>query len=339
MINSALVDFRASKIGGSDVSTLLGRGYYAGPASIQQRILYGTQANKTKYKAEFEFGNRWETQVAQLFAENHANLLVVSVQDAWQQGWLHNLMDFKARIVQLEGGVVTLLHPDHDFLVLNIDYLLIDRNSSSWGVLEIKTASEFSASQWENSGTPDGSPYWYQDQPKHYAHCIGGMFAYTAVLIGQRDYREYPMGCYSTTEGEENIQTLVDWYQRHVIKEEPVRPTFKDFGQVSITQKAVQATSEDMELVREHARLSKEIKKLQEQLEPIDKSLRGKVATASTLLQGKKPIFKHSASERTSFDQGRLARERPDLYAQYSIKQTRHVFSKAVGYHDLQKTA
>jgi len=78
-----------------------------------------------------------------------------------------------------------LQHPEHHFMLSNLDGLLEDPIHGE-GIFEAKTASHFMAPQWEN-----GVPYDYEIQVQHYLAVTGLKFAYVAVLIGGNTFKHY----------------------------------------------------------------------------------------------------------------------------------------------------
>ena len=71
-----------------------------------------------------------------------------------------------------------LQHPDHSFMLANVDGLVDDPEHGT-GIFEAKTANEYAAKDWE-----DGLPDEYVLQIQHYLAVTGLSFAYVAVLIG-----------------------------------------------------------------------------------------------------------------------------------------------------------
>lgn len=335
MLSTSQRVFRQPRIGGSDLPAILGKAEFGGPASVAQRIL-GMGKRATRYNAALEFGNRWESLVAQLFSENHPEFFVVSVQDAYKSGLLSKLPGFRAVVVELDDGSITLIDPEYDFLVYNVDYLLVSRTSASWGVLEIKTASEFVASKWGPSGTSE-VPSYYEDQPKHYCAGLGGSVVYVACLIGQRDYREYPLPGYEERERTTVVGTLVDWYERHCVAGIPVAPSFKEASTVEISEGALEAPAELIVKIQQHRQLHEQIKALESEMVPLEENIRAAAAIHDSITINGEVVFKNDSGERFVFDHELLARERPDIYGQYLKPVLKKRFAKAHGYYAMSE--
>ena len=75
-----------------------------------------------------------------------------------------------------------LQHPSSPYMLANIDGLTVDDEGNP-AILEIKTASEYKRSEWEQ-----GVPVYYQTQVQHYLCVTGIQKAYVAVLIGGNSF-------------------------------------------------------------------------------------------------------------------------------------------------------
>jgi predicted phage-related endonuclease len=332
MINNSIIQFRSSRIGGSDVAAVLGKSKWGGAASVAQRIL-GHSSPQEFYKPEFEFGNRWEDNVAQLFAENHPEYLVITLQDAYQQNLLGKLIGFKGRVIELDDGSITVLHENHDFLVINTDYLLISRLGLGWGVLEIKTASEFAVEDWGLTGT-DQVPSYYEDQPKHYTSSLGGDFCHLAVLIGQRDYREYPLPLYSEQEDTDVINSLCAWHQIHIVEGFPVAPSLGEEG-LSVVYDELEASASLLEKIKAHKALNDNLKEIEKDLGKLDSEIRAESAEYSGITHDGITLFTHTEKATEKFDVNELKRKEPAVFAKYLKPYMAHRFAKATGYKSL----
>lgn len=334
MLSAASIKFRANKIGGSDIAAILGKQKpgWRGAASVAQRIL-GQSKEQTFYKAEFDFGNRWESEVAELFAETCPEFVVLDLKTAYDAGYLFDL-GFKGRIVELEDGTLTVLDPDYDFIVLNVDYLLICRDGSGWGVLEAKTASEYVRSDWGVTGT-DLIPTWYEDQPRFYADRLGADLCFVATLIGQRDFRVYPLDCYEPEQAGDILMEVVSWYEEHIVRKQPVPPSFGEAPALSVVRERLEANAELMGTIRKHRQLWEQLKGLQLEYDKLDNVIRSACAEYNELSYNGKVLFSNSESEGMKFDSKQLEREDPKTYAKYLKPSHTKRFLKASGYDDL----
>lgn len=80
---------------------------------------------------------------------------------------------------------------DFPHMLANLDRVIVGQSEGP-GILEIKTAGQFMASDWGPDGS-DGVPEEYIIQVQHQFAVTGYEWGVLAVLIGGRDYRTYPM--------------------------------------------------------------------------------------------------------------------------------------------------
>ena len=333
MLSPEAVEFRKTRIGGSDIAAILGQQKWGGPATLAQRILGKEKPHP--YKPEFEFGNRWEPHVAQLFAENHPDLIVVDLRTAHESGLLLQL-GFKGRVTLLEDESLTVMDQAHDQFVLNFDYLLVDRSSFNFGVLEIKTASEFANDDWAQTGVIDGAPFYYQDQPKWYAHRLGGSFAYVACLIGQRDYREYPMEMYAPEQAQKVTDEVLGWWQRHIEQKLPVMADLGEANDLVVAKDQLQADEQLMGLIRRHKSAYEEKKEAERIYKDLDDQVRALCAEYEELVSPEGvPLFTNGEKSSDVLDTAALARYEPEVFARYLKPKMQKRFAKASGYKKL----
>lgn len=77
-----------------------------------------------------------------------------------------------------------LQHPEHPFMLANLDRIIIDKEKSN-GILEVKTSGINMKALWEGDRLPD----YVALQVHHYLAVTGYGYAYVAVLIGGREYK------------------------------------------------------------------------------------------------------------------------------------------------------
>lgn len=73
-----------------------------------------------------------------------------------------------------------LVHPEHEWMICNLDRAVIDGNGEWVSVLEVKTCNAWAADDWEN----DGIPYYVVVQVQHQLAVTGLATAHVACLIG-----------------------------------------------------------------------------------------------------------------------------------------------------------
>ena len=150
--------YRKQGIGGSDVSCLLGINKWK--SEIELWMDKTNQTNEVQEENEaMQWGHIMEPVIRNHFAELTGK-----------------------PVVQIEA---ILQHPEYPFMLADVDGVTVDENNEP-AILEIKTASEFRRSDWD-----DGVPTYYETQVQHYL-CVTGMRkAYVAVLFGGNSFRIY----------------------------------------------------------------------------------------------------------------------------------------------------
>lgn len=150
--------WRKKGIGGSDVSCLLGI---------------------NKWKSEIELWLDKTNQTNEPPVENEAMLWGTIMEPVIRQ-YFSKVTGKK--VVELKA---MLQHPEHPFMLADVDGITVDDEGNP-AILEIKTASEFKRSEWD-----EGVPPYYQTQIQHYLCVTGIKKAYCAVLIGGNSFRIY----------------------------------------------------------------------------------------------------------------------------------------------------
>ena len=86
------------------------------------------------------------------------------------------------RVVEIHA---IMQSPEYPFMLANVDGITED-NEGNPAILEVKTASEYKRSEWENN-----IPVYYQTQVQHYLCVTGLKTAYVAVLIGGNTFKVF----------------------------------------------------------------------------------------------------------------------------------------------------
>lgn len=150
--------WRKRGIGGSDVSCLLGI---------------------NKWKSEIELWLDKTNQTNELPTENEAmqwgNIMEPIIRNHFAEVTGKPVVEVKAM----------LQHPEYPYMLADVDGLTVD-DTGNPAILEIKTASEYKRSEWE-----DNIPAYYQTQVQHYLCVTGVAKAYVAVLIGGNSFKVY----------------------------------------------------------------------------------------------------------------------------------------------------
>lgn len=150
--------YRKGGIGGSDAAAILGISRWKSGLEIWQDKTNQTDGVPEENEA-MQWGNIMEPVIRNHFAEVMGK-----------------------SVVQVKA---ILQHSEYPFMLADIDGLTVDDEGNP-AVLEIKTASEYKRSEWEND-----IPLYYQTQVQHYLCVTGAAKAYVAVLIGGNSFRVY----------------------------------------------------------------------------------------------------------------------------------------------------
>lgn len=150
--------WRKRGIGGSDVSCLLGINKWK--SEIELWLDKTNQTNEPPVENEaMTWGTIMEPIIRNHFAEVTGKTVV----------------ELKAMIQ----------HPEYPFMLADVDGITVDDKGNP-AILEIKTASEYKRSEWE-----EGVPAYYQTQVQHYLCVTGIQKAYVAVLVGGNRFKIY----------------------------------------------------------------------------------------------------------------------------------------------------
>lgn len=161
---------RQGGIGGSDVGSILKVDKTYGTSNYNEVFASKTQA-LTQEEIEAQAltnsqmtgptgrGNAWEPLIAKRFAEENPELTLIHSKSSWQS-----------------------TKDERQFI--NVDGLLASDGVNPDGILEIKTASR--AEHWDH-----GVPVGYRCQVMHYLDATGFKYAHVAVMIDDKEYRQY----------------------------------------------------------------------------------------------------------------------------------------------------
>jgi len=145
------LNWRKKGIGGSDVATICGLNKYKSPLQLW--------LEKTEQVEPFEAGE----------AAYWGNIMEPIIRN-----------EFSIRTgLRVETINSMLKHPVFDFMLANVDGVVIDQGNSK-AIFEAKTASVFNSEKWEDDKIPEE----YMLQVQHYMAVTGFNKTYVACLIG-----------------------------------------------------------------------------------------------------------------------------------------------------------
>lgn len=267
--------------------------------------------------------NPWKSKVA-VFLEKTGQIEPEEAGEAAY--WGNQLEDLVAKEFSQRTGLKAqrsnklYRHPEHPFMLGNIDRLVTDENKRK-GILEVKTTNAFNADEWEGDRIPDH----YAIQLQHYLAVLGLDYGFFAVLIGGNNFK------YKYVERDETvIKYLIDlesqFWNQHVLKGIPpmvdgsaastellnhLYPTSKPNTSIELPDSAELLLKE----LYEAQGIAKDAEKRLEAAKNHIKALMEDNEVA--FLKGEK-VITWKASDYTSLDTKSFKAAHPDLYEQFS---------------------
>ncbi len=210
-----------------------------------------------------------------------------------------------------------LQHDDHEFMVANVDGLVIDNSNDELGILEIKTTSERHKKDWEV-----GPPDYYMLQIQHYLGVTGYNYAYVAVLIGGNHFKYFKIDrddyvIDQIITAEMNFWKLV---------ESGLAPEITEHDSDALAEAYPEDDGETVllppeleELADRYWDIQKQIKSLESQMEWIKNEIKFHAKDARNL-RGLRLKVSLPTVTKILFDQKRFAQEMPEIYERYKTK-------------------
>lgn len=240
--------------------------------------------------------------------------------------WGNVLEDVVAREFSLQSGLRVqrsnklYQHPKHEFMLGNVDRLIMDKGGRGIGILECKTASAYKADEWNDERVPDE----YAIQLQHYMAVLGVDYGYFAVLIGGQKF-QYKLVERNDKIIDSLIQIEDEFWNKHVVTgippmidgsdassdllnqlypvSSPSTEIILDDKQAGLVQRLV-AAKEDAALAAE------QVKRYENEL----KSIMGENELA---IHNGEILLSWKSNDTSRIDSKRLKKEQPDLYEKY----------------------
>ncbi len=279
---------RKTGIGGSDAAAIAGINPWKSPISVYLEKI--GEAPEVEENERMYWGKVLEDVVAKEFSK--------------QTG-------FK---VQRRNAI--LQHPEHQFMIANLDRVFIKDGKVS-GILECKTANEYSKDQWEG----DKIPNHYYLQVQHYLEVTGFDEAYIAVLIGGNKF------IYKKIQRDQDIINYLikiesDFWKMVQDKTPPAMDGSADADNIlsylypeSEPEKEIRLDSMEDKL-EELDRLKADIAELDRQKKEIEQTIKNEMEDAEVAIVGERKItWRTVISNR--IDSKKLKKERPEVYEEF----------------------
>lgn len=294
MTHEQWLQARGQGIGSSDMATVVGLNPY--------RTRYDLWLEKTGQKAPEDlsdnaavyFGNVLEDVVAQEFARR------------------------TGRKVRRDNFIRR--HPDHPWMLANLDRQIVAEDGGEPEILECKTAGFWAAQgeEWGDDGT-DLVPERYLIQVQHQLAVTGRKRAFLAALIAGNDFRRYEI-----SRNEPIIASLIrigaEFWNCVVNDVPPPAENAEDAKQkfpFSVADKAVEADNEALALFRELVDLKTTIKGAEEELSRVQGRLCDFIGDAETLVCLGKKLASWKQIDGERFDEKTHAAECPDCHTKF----------------------
>ena len=240
------------------------------------------------------------------------------------------LEDFVAKEFEKRSGKEVLLHestmfhPEHEFMLANVDRLVKDENA----LLECKTASEYVKGEWDGDDIPPS----YLCQIMHYLAVTGLERAYIAVLIGGN---KFVWKCIERDE--ELIEIIIkaehDFWYNHVVPGIPpeiegteaassfIKELYPyDNGKKIYLEEDVDTLIEAIEVIK------KDIKNLTEQQKAYENIIKLKIGENEKGLTDKYEVnYKSYASVR--LDSAKIKKDQKEIYDKYGKESVSRKFT------------
>ncbi len=286
---------RNKGIGGSDIGPIMGVSPFT---SARQVYLQKTG----QYPVEFEPGKAAQERMR----FGHLLEPVVAQEFARRTG------------MQIVPANATLVHKDYNWAFANVDRLIVDNDGVPYGVLEVKTASEYQKDEWDEGEIM--LTYIYQLQ--WYLFVTGLKVGHFAALVGGNKFFTYEV-----QRDDELIQKLLvatsDFWYNNVLKlvDPPMQQSDTEFANkvysnVVNGSELISTDSLIDELAHTIVECKRDIKLLEKTMEQAQNQIKD-LMKENEILYTSGHIVKWSPRKQTRLDTDALKADYPDLYDKY----------------------
>lgn len=291
------LEYRRRGIGGSDIGAICGVNPWKSPMSVYLDKI-GDLPPVTENEA-MHFGKKLEQLVADEYKERTGH--------------------------RIERRNFMYQHPEKPWALANVDRVIYDRERGP-GVLEVKTASEYSKSDWASGIVPEQ----YQLQLQWYLWIMGYEWGAFAVLVGGNKFYSYEM-----ERNETIISYMVDIAERFWYGvQHRIPPAFDGSTDSDRVLKALYPSSVDNEidltasaadLLEQYEKAKAEKTYWESVMNNAENQIKGLMQDAERARVGDRLVTWKSQT-RESVDVKWLAEELPDVYKQYLKQSSSRVF-------------
>lgn len=240
--------------------------------------------------------------------------------------WGNVLEDVVAREFTIQTGLRVqrsnklYQHPEHNFMLGNVDRLILDKGGRGLGILECKTASAYKLGEWEDDQVPDE----YAIQLQHYMAVLGVDYGYFAVLIGGQKF-QYKLVERNDRIIDSLIQIEDEFWNKHVVPGIPPMIDGSDASSDLLNQlypKSAPASEiilDDKQavLVRRLIAAKEDAAAAAEQVKQFENELKAIMGENELAIHNGEPLLTWKSNNTSRIDSKRLKKEQPALYEQY----------------------
>ncbi|MFB4326435.1 YqaJ viral recombinase family protein [Priestia sp. BR_2] len=240
--------------------------------------------------------------------------------------WGNVLEDVVAREFSLQSGLRVqrsnklYQHPKHEFMLGNVDRLIMDKSGRGIGILECKTASAYKADEWNDEKVPDE----YAIQLQHYMAVLGVDYGYFAVLIGGQKF-QYKLVERNDKIIDSLIQIEDEFWNKHVV---PGIPPMIDGSDASsdllnqlypVSSPATEIILDDKQagLVQRLVAAKEDAALAAEQVKRCENELKAIMGENEFAIHNGEILVSWKSNDTSRIDSKRLKKEQPDLYEKY----------------------
>lgn len=281
---------RMNGIGSADAPVILGISGFKTPMELWLEKTGRRTPEDLSENEAVHWGEKLEDVIAQEFAERHPGLTVRRHR----------------RVIRSRKYPFALAHLDR-----------ATRNAEGiMAPLEIKTSSKWD--DWK-----DGVPVYYRPQVQHQMLVTNAPYAYVAVLVNGRYWKEYTI-----ERDEEFLEALVteeEAFMQCVRTLTPPDPrSYSDVClRYPLAEKGAQAVARGdvLDAAYEYAQVNAQRIAFEKREDELKMALGMALGTAQTLVdEGGTPLLNFTSSERTGFDERTFALEEPEMHGRYIRK-------------------
>lgn len=337
MLTNQQLKWRKTGIGGSEVASLFGCGFLSrlevwklkNDIPLDKPVCEKTEMRLKK-------GSLLEPMVCENFIR-HTSKAVVEQQNLFKNEPLSHLYNRVHEEAFKQDNIIMFRHPDHPFLLANVDGLLLNENAA----LECKTIQNdydhIIQHNYLKTDFDDEMPKHYYFQCIHYALVLGlDKIYFHAMLDHKNEYLSRVIDC--TTPKVKKIQAAIikraqDFWENYVLTQTPPPPETKrdciELFPEAEKEKMHIATVDIEEKLKRYLALKDSMKATKIEIDAIQDEITTQMKDAALLmdLSGTQQLasFKNRKLP-AQIMQKQLREAHPDIYQEFSYQNETRVF-------------